>query len=225
MVWVSCCLRGWGAMETRSRLWPAGRLGTRQRLSSPTCAVRSISVWNVTNRPCLVLSRPRNWIQRTPAPTSTWPQSICTCAITTTPLPLALRRRLWTHRTPALTVYTAISSSGVGGSDAALAHLRQSVALGPSDYEAIGALARLLTRLGQTGEAAELLRRGRELASQDIEYGQACFEAVCGHTTAALVLLAEALDRGQAQVGWARHDPEFEFLRDDPGFEALLSSR
>ncbi|HST04722.1 MAG TPA: tetratricopeptide repeat protein [Chloroflexia bacterium] len=112
-----------------------------------------------------------------------------------------------------------------GRMDAALADLRQSVSLAPSDYEAIGALARLLARLGQTGEATELLRRGRELASQDNEYGQACFEGVCGHSTAALVLLADALDRGQAQAGWARHDPEFEFLRDDPGFEALLSSR
>jgi hypothetical protein len=35
-------------------------------------------------------------------------------------------------------------------------------------------------------------------------------------------LLQVALDKGQLQPGWARIDPEFSYIKDDPRFQALL---
>ena len=60
------------------------------------------------------------------------------------------------------------------------------------------------------------------MAGRDDEYGQACFEAVSGNLEQALTLLEVALTKGQVQPGWARIDPEFAFMNDDPRFKALI---
>ena len=83
-------------------------------------------------------------------------------------------------------------------------------------------LARLYRKLGKEAESAEACKLARDLIERENEYTRACFEAVCGSADAALALLRTALEKKQQTADWARQDPDFEFIRDDPRFKALL---
>jgi|GEM_PF-289957 len=104
----------------------------------------------------------------------------------------------------------------------AIAQLEQAVALEPQDYEARGALARVLRGAGRAQDAQAQYTIASEMAAQDDEYGQSCFHAVSGNVEEALRLLEIGLDKGQVQKGWIRIDPEFAFLYDNPRFNALI---
>ncbi len=83
--------------------------------------------------------------------------------------------------------------------------------------------ARVYRKLGQDIKSTEACKTARDLIENETEYNRACFEAVCGSTDAALALLRTALVKRQAPADWVRQeDPDFEFLRDDPRFKALL---
>ncbi len=104
----------------------------------------------------------------------------------------------------------------------AIAELEQSIALDPSDYEARAELAKIYRLAGQADAAAEHYAIAKAMASQDDEYGQACFAAVSGEIEEALALLTVALTKGQLQRGWARIDPEFAFIGNDLRFQQLI---
>ena len=104
----------------------------------------------------------------------------------------------------------------------ALVELEQSVALNPEDYEARGALAKVYRTVGRHQDADDQYALASEMANRDNEYGQACFEAVSGNVEQALALLKVGLAESQLQPGWARIDPEFAFIKDDPRFRALI---
>jgi superkiller protein 3 len=110
----------------------------------------------------------------------------------------------------------------LGRHDESIAELERSVALERQDYEARGALARVYQTVGRQEDSREQYAIASEMAAQDNEYGQACFEAVSGHLEQALTLLEVALAKGQAQPGWVRIDPEFAFINDDSRFKALI---
>jgi|GEM_PF-777943 tetratricopeptide (TPR) repeat protein len=84
------------------------------------------------------------------------------------------------------------------------------------------ALARLYRKLGPEADSIEACKTARDLIDTETEYNRACFEAVCGSPEAALALLRTALEKKQGTADWARRDPDFEFIRDDPRFAALL---
>lgn len=105
-----------------------------------------------------------------------------------------------------------------------IAQLEQSIALEPNDYEARGALARVYDQVGRLPDAEEQYALGRDLAAQDDEYGRACFASVCGNREEALALLEVALAKKQLLPQWARHDPEFAFIKDDPRFGSLVGA-
>lgn len=107
----------------------------------------------------------------------------------------------------------------------AITQLEHAIALEPRDYEARGALARLYRTAGRTADAAEHHAIAAAQAAQDNEYGQACFAAVSGNTEQALALLEMGLAKGQVQQGWARIDPEFAYLRDEPRFQKLIAMK
>lgn len=109
-----------------------------------------------------------------------------------------------------------------GRRDEAIAHLERAVAMEPKDYEARAALARVYRAAGRAQEADEHERIARSEAYADNEYGQACFESVMGNADGAVSLLRTALDKRQERPGWARIDPEFVFISDDPRFQALV---
>jgi hypothetical protein len=55
------------------------------------------------------------------------------------------------------------------------------------------------------------------------EYNQACFESISGDADRAIALLEVALDNQQIQPAMVRSDPDLDFIRSDPRFEALLN--
>jgi tetratricopeptide (TPR) repeat protein len=112
--------------------------------------------------------------------------------------------------------------NSLGRYDEAIAQLEQAVTLEPGDYEARGALAKVYRTVGRAQDADEQYAIANKMARQDNEYGQACFEAVSGNAEQALTLLKVALTKGQVQPGWARIDPEFAFINDDPRFQTLI---
>jgi len=79
-----------------------------------------------------------------------------------------------------------------------------------------------LRKLGREPEANEQLKIGRETLSNEGEYRQAYFEAICGNIDEALALLKVALEKKQATRTWARRDPDFDNIRTDPRFVALV---
>lgn len=109
-----------------------------------------------------------------------------------------------------------------GRYDQAVEQLELSIALEPEDYEARAALSQAYKALDREQKARDHYALAAEMAAQDNEYGRACFEAVSGNSDAAIALLEVALTKGQVQPGWARIDPEFVFLQDDPRFKALI---
>lgn len=110
----------------------------------------------------------------------------------------------------------------LGRHDEAIAQLEQAVTLDPQDYEARGALAKAYRTVGRQHDADEQYAIASEMAGPDDEYGQACFQAVSGNVEQALALLEIGLAKGQLQPGWARIDPEFAFMNDNPRFKALI---
>ena len=71
-------------------------------------------------------------------------------------------------------------------------------------------------------EAKEQEKIGRELFQEDDEYDRACFEANCGNIDIALELLKVGLEKNQVTKKWAKNDPDFENIRDDPRFKELV---
>lgn len=84
------------------------------------------------------------------------------------------------------------------------------------------AFIRILMTLGRLNEAEEQAVIARKSIQKEIEYNQACFEAICGNTDRALELLKVGLEKNQATRAWARRDPDLETLRDHPRFKELF---
>ena len=114
--------------------------------------------------------------------------------------------------------------TALGNYAEAIGELERAVALAPDDYEARGALSRLYRMTNLPQLAAEHFAVAHELALHDDEAGQACFAAVTGDVAGALALLEVALAKGQVQRGWARIDPEFAGMADQPRFRALVGA-
>ena len=84
------------------------------------------------------------------------------------------------------------------------------------------ALARLYRKMGQDAKSTAQCKLARQLIENESKYNQTCCEAVCGSAEEALKLFEIALKEKQVQPDWARQDPDFEFIRDDPRFKKLI---
>src|SRR5262249_7580150 len=83
-------------------------------------------------------------------------------------------------------------------------------------------LINVLRKLGHGNEADEEVISARELIAKEIEYNRACFAAIMGDEEEALRLLRLALEKKQVNNDWPSHDPDFDSLRSDPRFIALM---
>jgi Flp pilus assembly protein TadD len=110
----------------------------------------------------------------------------------------------------------------MGRSEEAMAEFERALAFNGDDYEVRAALAKLYRLAGREEKAREHLTQADEEADQEAEYGHACVASVSGEPERALALLEVALEKGQLQPGWARIDPEFVYIKDDPRFKALV---
>lgn len=112
----------------------------------------------------------------------------------------------------------------LGRVDDALVEYQRAIELDPNDATARSSLVACLRKLGREAEAAQQEKIARELIGKESEYNRACFEAICGNADEALALLKVALDKKQASRAWARRDPDFENIRTDPRFVALVGA-
>ena len=106
----------------------------------------------------------------------------------------------------------------------AIGNFQKAIELGVDSASIHISIAKSYKKLGQSFEANHNghCKNACKMINYESEYNRACFEAVCGSPAAALELLRTALEKKQVPADWARRDPDFEFIRDDPRFAALL---
>jgi tetratricopeptide (TPR) repeat protein len=85
-----------------------------------------------------------------------------------------------------------------------------------------------LNPLYEAGEYAEAADRGRELVEAHPQYAGllynlACCESLAGRTADALDHLGRAIDRSERSRWYAKDDSDFDPIRDEPGFQALIA--
>jgi len=69
-----------------------------------------------------------------------------------------------------------------------------------------------------------MVEAARERMADESAYNRACLAAIAGDVDEALALLEEALEDRPGMRDWARRDPDFEFIRDDPRFQDLVGA-
>lgn len=122
--------------------------------------------------------------------------------------------------------YNARGTARLGHDDlGAIADYYEGIRLKSDDGIARLNLVKVLQRLGRWSEANKQAELARPIMGKETEYNQACFEAIRGNTDRAFELLRIALEKNQPPRGgreWARKDPDFESIRDDPRFKELV---
>ncbi|MCI0338947.1 MAG: tetratricopeptide repeat protein, partial [Acidobacteria bacterium] len=104
----------------------------------------------------------------------------------------------------------------------ALADFSRAIELDAEDTTAHLSLIVCYRKLGRMEEYRQQIEIARGMFEKVTAYNRACFAAVCGNTENALALLRAALESKEQSIEWARTDPDFDLLREDPRFEALL---
>jgi tetratricopeptide (TPR) repeat protein len=84
-----------------------------------------------------------------------------------------------------------------------------------------------LRPLYEAGEYAEVVDRGRELIEANPQYAElvynlACCESLAGRTTDAIEHLQQAVQRSERLRAFAKEDSDFDPIRDEPAFKALV---
>jgi len=119
----------------------------------------------------------------------------------------------------------------LGRTEEALAATREGIrraerilVLNPLDGRALSLGSGALFADGQRARALAWAQRALELYPTDPSalVNGACLQAKCGNKEAALDLLERVFARGWGKKDWVLHDPDYESLRDDPRFQALL---
>ena len=106
--------------------------------------------------------------------------------------------------------------------DEAQALYRKAIELNPLSPINILVLASILKKLGHQSESAQYIAQARPLFEPDDWYNLACVESVSGKTDAAIENLRRAAQLPEFNSDWARADPDFEWIRDDPRFKEIV---
>jgi non-specific serine/threonine protein kinase len=103
---------------------------------------------------------------------------------------------------------------------------RKHLEANPDDTRAMYLSAGALLDLGQLEEGRALLERAIQLAPNDpsVQYNAACAYALVNDRDRALSALAACLQGGWGNREWIAHDPDFDKIRDDPRFQALMEA-
>ena len=99
------------------------------------------------------------------------------------------------------------------------------LALNPRDGRALSIGSGALLHDGQTDRALEWSRRSLELDPDDMSalLNAACLHAKLRQKEEAMAVLERAFSRGWGKRDWIEHDPDYDFLRDDPRFKTLFA--
>jgi tetratricopeptide (TPR) repeat protein len=84
-----------------------------------------------------------------------------------------------------------------------------------------------LNALYQAGDYEGAIEKGREVIEAHPQYAGplynlACCESLAGHTTEAIEHLRQAVERAERFREFAKGDSDFDPIRDEPGFKALV---
>lgn len=105
---------------------------------------------------------------------------------------------------------------------------RKSLESGPEepvvDTMAHVGLAGAFRKLGDSAAVEAELQCLRNKPAALDDYNQACLEVALSNIDKALPLLGSGLDKKQSTRQWAAQDPDFEIIREDPRFVALVHS-
>lgn len=106
-----------------------------------------------------------------------------------------------------------------------IARAERMLALNPTDGRALSLGSGSLFHDNQAVRAMEWSQRALKLYPNDSTtlVNGACLHAKLGQNDQALELLERAFTRGWGKRDWIEHDPDYDVLRDDPRFQALLS--
>jgi tetratricopeptide (TPR) repeat protein len=105
----------------------------------------------------------------------------------------------------------------------AIESFKKVITINPEYNLAHATLAGYYLKLGFTSESEKHMAIARRTMQNEKEYNQACFEAICGNVDKAIELLKVALKQNQTSLDWVRRDPDFENIRGDERFQALVA--
>jgi adenylate cyclase len=98
------------------------------------------------------------------------------------------------------------------------------LAVEPDDSRALHLGAVLAARLGRRERALSYAHRALELRPGEFAtaYNVACTYSVLGLRDEALEMLDRAVSTGRGDLGWIEHDPDFDSLRSEDRFAAIV---
>jgi adenylate cyclase len=102
---------------------------------------------------------------------------------------------------------------------------RKQLELNPTDRRALSLTSGNLFEIGKREEAFQWINKAMELYPKDagVLFNAACLFAKDGNKEKALGLLEIAAGKGFGKKEWIEHDPDYDSLRNEPRFQALLS--
>ncbi len=104
---------------------------------------------------------------------------------------------------------------------------RKQLSINPTDRRILSFASSSLLEIGEREEAHEWIDRAMQLYPEDagVLINSACFFANDGNKEKALSILELAFSKGYGDIKWISHDPDFDAIRNEPRFKALLSQK
>ncbi len=100
--------------------------------------------------------------------------------------------------------------------------LEKMIEINPEDFNPYLAIASINKQLEKV-MPTECMDKARQFMPDDDWYNRACLESVAGNIDKAFDYLKEAAQLEKFDPGWARQDPDLQWLGDDPRFKGLVS--
>ena len=106
-----------------------------------------------------------------------------------------------------------------------VAKARKQLKINPTDRRALSMASSSLYMTGEHEEAIEWINRALELYPEDagVLINAACLFALDGNKEKSLSILEHAFRKGVGNLKWISHDPDFDSLKNEPRFIALLN--
>lgn len=109
----------------------------------------------------------------------------------------------------------------------AVRRVERQLILNPEDTRALTLGGSCLSEIGEYERGNEWIERAISIAPDDIGvlHNAGCFYAANGHVDRALELFERRLELGDIYQEWIDNDSDFDSIRDDPRFLAMLAKR